>query len=246
MKQTYDHEFFKDHHAMTVYAARTILPIVLDALPSVRSTVDFGCGVGTWLSVLAEQGVEDLLGMDGAWVEKELLEIAEERFRKVDLERPIELDRRFDLAMALEVAEHLPPASAQGFVDSLTRASDFVLFSAAVPFQGGEGHVNEQWPDYWAGLFARCGFVPVDLVRRHIWKDRRVPVWYRQNLLLFVKESEKEHLDLDVSAHEGLPLSLVHPDLYLLRMEGAMTLRGGWRALRRGLQASLKKTIRGG
>jgi hypothetical protein len=64
--------------------------------------------------------------------------------------------RTFDLAICLEVAEHLPPEAAEGFIDSLTRLAPVVLFSAAITFQVGNQHLNGQWPDYWATLFRRA------------------------------------------------------------------------------------------
>lgn len=238
MKSIYDQRFFKDHHAMTVHAARTIVPLVLEALPPVHSAVDLGCGVGTWLSVLIEHGVEDVLGLDGSWVGRELLEIPETQFREADMEGDLSFERKFDLAIALEVAEHLSPEKAETFVGSLTRAADFVVFSAAVPYQGGEGHLNEQWPDYWAELFERQGFDGIDLVRQRVWTDPQIPVWYRQNILLFVRSDQRERLSLPaLDGATGRPLALVHPELYLLRLNQMSSLRGGWKSLRRGLRA---------
>ena len=87
--------------------------------------------------------------------------------------------------MSLEVAEHLPLESAETFVDSLTKHGNFIFFSAAAPFQTGTGHVNENWCEYWAALFAAKGFEPLDIIRDQIWSDESVPYWYRQNARLF-------------------------------------------------------------
>ena len=67
-----------------------------------------------------------------------------------DLNQPFTLDRTSDLVVCLEVAEHVPPLSAGDFIASLTRLASIILFSAAIPYQGGDGHLNEQWPEYWA------------------------------------------------------------------------------------------------
>ncbi|MCB1915672.1 MAG: methyltransferase domain-containing protein [Rhodocyclaceae bacterium] len=205
---------------MTIHSARTILSIVLDALPPVHSAVDFGCGVGTWLSVLRENGAEDIRGLDGPWVDPDLLQIPRQDFQTAHFEKTVVTERRYDLAISLEVAEHIPAAHAGSFVDSLTGAADMILFSAAIPFQGGVGHVNEQWPAYWGSLFAERGYAALDIVRRRIWDDDEIPFWYRQNVLLFVKRDRLPEVAAGgtEATEPGLPIALVHPDLYLARM----------------------------
>ena len=123
-----------------------------------HSAVDVGCGVGTWLSVLRERGVDTVRGFDGAWVRADLPTIPRESFIAVDLTERIPKSDRFDLAISVEVAEHLRRLAAETFVDSLVDLSDFVLFSAAIPHQGGKHHLNERWQDYWAGLFWARGY----------------------------------------------------------------------------------------
>jgi SAM-dependent methyltransferase len=118
----------------------------------VRSVVDFGCGSGVWLAAWQRLVVDDVIGVDGEQA-RSSLKISAERFLAADLRKPIRLGRRFDLAQSLEVAEHLPPQSASVFVETLTTHAPLILFSAAVPGQGGEHHVNEQPPEYWrAGI----------------------------------------------------------------------------------------------
>lgn len=93
--------------------------------------------------------------------------------------------------------------------------SDIVLFSAAIPGQGGENHINEQWPEFWSGLFNERGYVGLDFVRRRIWNDRRIPYWYKQNILLYVKEERISDLKLQDGFTQCFPLSVVHPELFL-------------------------------
>ena len=124
-------------------SAQIVLNHVLNLIPGVESVVDVGCGTDVWLSVLKEKGVKTIQGYDGNWVlDAEALAIPRECFSAVDLNKSFEVDRRFDLAMSMEVAEHLVPESSANFVRSLTRLSDIVLFSAAVPGQGGTNHIN--------------------------------------------------------------------------------------------------------
>ena len=134
----YDDTFYKDRHRKTQYAARNILSIILQSFPGIQSAVDVGCGVGTWLSVLKDMGIDDVQGIDGDWVNKDLLEIEQERFMVRDLGDVINTKRKYDLAISLEVAEHLPSSSAEGFVQSLTNMADIVLFSGAIAYQGEE------------------------------------------------------------------------------------------------------------
>ena len=96
--------------------------------------------------------------------------------------------RRYDLAISIEVAEHIEPGNAEEFVRLLTGLSDTVLFSAAIPGQGGTGHVNEQWPEYWAALFRASGYGAMDCLRTKIWDDAQIPFWYRQNCLIFAAQ----------------------------------------------------------
>jgi SAM-dependent methyltransferase len=180
----YDAEFFAEQRDGSRRSAGIVLPFVLERVP-VKSAVDVGCGVGTWLNRLVELGVEDVLGVDGAYARASGLEIPAERFVEHDLAEPLTLPRRFDLALSVEVAEHLPERVAARFVADLCRLAPVVLFSAAIPGQKGPGHVNEQWPAYWVAHFERQGYRVTDGLRPRLWDDERVDWWYAQNLLLF-------------------------------------------------------------
>lgn len=180
----YDHGFFAEQRDGSRRSAGVVLPLVLARL-QVRSAVDVGCGVGTWLAQLRELGVEDVLGVDGAYARTSGLEIPAERFVEHDLAEPLTLPRRFDLALSVEVGEHLPERVAARFVADLCRLAPAVLFSAAIPGQKGPGHVNEQWPAYWVAHFERHGYRVTDGLRPLLWDDARVDWWYAQNLLLF-------------------------------------------------------------
>jgi peptidoglycan/xylan/chitin deacetylase (PgdA/CDA1 family)/SAM-dependent methyltransferase len=188
MSALYTGAFYEGKREGARRSAMEILPVVLDWIRP-GSIVDVGCGTGTWLSVCHELGIEEYLGIDGEHVEEAALEIARERFRALDLTRPLLLGRQFDLVLCLEVAEHLPRACAPTFIDSLTSLGPVVLFSAAVPLQGGEHHVNEQWPEYWARLFRTRGYVAIDCLRDPFWSNPNVEPWYAQNLFVYVRDS---------------------------------------------------------
>jgi SAM-dependent methyltransferase len=198
-------------------SAQVVVPLVL-RLGQPRSVIDVGCGCGAWLAVFREHGVEDVWGVDGVYVDPGRLEIPSDRFVPWDLTRPLRLGRSFHLAVSLEVAEHLPAACARAFVEALAALAPLVLFSAAAPHQGGQNHVNEQWPAYWAEQFAASGYVPIDCLRRHLWDDNRVEWWYAQNLLLFADRAQLEALPLLRQEYElagGTVPALVHPKRYL-------------------------------
>jgi SAM-dependent methyltransferase len=183
-----------------------------------QSVLDVGCGLGGWLKVAGELGARDVRGIEGHWLDRSKLTIDPALVTLVDLENEFSLQRRFDLVICLEVAEHLSPASADRFVRCLTDHGDLVLFSAAIPFQEGHHHVNEQYPEYWAEKFSRLQFRPVDLIRPRLWNDGRVTLCYRQNILLFVRDSVLAgNARLRDEASQIRPLNLVHPRLHDVR-----------------------------
>ena len=165
-------------------------------------------------------------------------------YRSLDLAQPFGLERRFDLALSLEVAEHLPAASAAGFVESLVRLAPVVLFAAAIPGQGGVMHVNEQWPGYWAALFNEHGYVAIDAIRPQIWDMDEVQWWYAQNVLLLVKSGDlADQVRRRANSIATHPVrAVVHPRLYdgLRQAHSEETLR----QLCRRVPFALRRSIR--
>ncbi len=183
------------------------------------SVADVGCGRGAWLKAFHEKGSTLLLGFDGNWNDPETMIDPSITFQAVDLDRPFAISQRVELAMSLEVAEHLSPESSEALVRCLTDASDLVLFGAAYTGQGGARHINEQPHTYWARVFGRLGFVPFDLFRPALWGDERVAFWYRQNTFLYARASSPAHEGL---VARGAPpmadtafMDAIHPALYL-------------------------------
>jgi SAM-dependent methyltransferase len=217
--QTYTEDFFKWIEDGSTKSAKEIIPIIFEFIQP-KSVIDVGCGTGTWLSVFQEHGVEEIWGVDGDYVDQKNLEIPQDRFLSFDLKNPLSLDRQFDLVVSLEVAEHLPSDCAETFVDSLTRLGSVILFSAAIPFQGGTEHINEQWLDYWANYFQKKGYVAIDCIRPRIWENDNVEMWYAQNILIF---AQKDSLKLpqyyllknQFELTRENQLSIVHPKIYL-------------------------------
>jgi SAM-dependent methyltransferase len=222
----YDHRFYEEISDGARRSASVVVPILLRILPGVRSVIDFGCGAGVWLAEFELCGVLDVAGVDFGQGTDEYMFVSRERFRVADLSRPMPGLGKHDLAMSVEVAEHLPETAAQTFVRNVTSAADVVLFSAATPLQGGHNHVNERWPSYWIRLFRQMGFRCHDVIRPVIWKDKRVEWWYRQNLLLFTREGVGIPALQRMPSFEGL--DLVHPDNVASRFHPGHDEVGPW------------------
>lgn len=180
-------------------AAAIIVPALVE-LFAPQSVVDFGCGSATWVREFAARGVR-AIGFDSRPPKGE-------SYRQCNLETDMP-QAKGDLALCLEVAEHLSVARAPVLVKTLS-TFPLVVFAAGIPLQGGWGHVNEQWPDYWARLFAAHGYACSEDLRWRFWDDSRIPAWYRQDLLVFGRE--------DTLARHGLtqstPRRVVHPDTW--------------------------------
>jgi hypothetical protein len=239
----YTREFFDTIRGASRRSALAVAPLVLD-LVHPKSIVDVGCGDGTWLSVFRGLGISDTAGLDGEYVDRRQLQIPCDQFRATDLSSRFELSRTFDLAVSLEVAEHLPSQSAEGFVDSLTRLAPVVLFSAAIPLQGGTHHLNERWPDYWAALFKTHDYLPIDCIRGRIWADEQVEWYYAQNILIFASSARLRDDPALRRAYEATylqQLSLVHPKRFLQPFRCGV--RDSLRLLKQALMNAARKRI---
>lgn len=195
-----------------IRSARRIVPILIKSF-DFSSVVDFGCAQGGWLSVFQEQGIEEIQGIDGDWVDPQKLIIPEICFRCVDLSSydhdPAE---KYDLALCLEVAEHMEDKFSDQLIDNLAKSSDIILFSAAVPDQGGQHHVNERPPEYWKEKFHARGFEQQDWLRPHFWGDQEIAWWYRQNIMLYLKGSSNKPVTNRRSGFGGA--HLIHPTAF--------------------------------
>lgn len=182
--------------------------------------MDIGCGRGTWLKAFREACVERVFGIDGPWNSQENMVEEYIEFHPFDLNKEIKLQHheKFDLAMSVEVAEHLEPSSSQQFISSLTNFSDVIIFGAAYPFQGGANHINEQPQTYWASIFISHGYLPFDLFRPFMWGDKDVKFWYQQNTFMYVREGSVVYNNLLEKGFSPIPnlqfINCVHPLLF--------------------------------
>lgn len=198
-------------------------------LTQINSVVDFGCGIGTWLKTFKDNGIKTIKGFDGDWIDKGLLfkNISPKDFESIDFEyiEQQQIFKKYDLVLCLEVAEHISEKKAEQFINCLTQSGNIVLFSAAIPYQGGVCHINEQWPDYWHNIFSKYNYKPYDTIRHKIWDDDRIFYWYRQNILLYINDmdeslvEQKKKLLNESLVNNDVIMRLIHPDCYLSKCD---------------------------
>jgi SAM-dependent methyltransferase len=217
----YDAAFFDYVNTTSRAAANLIIPI-LNAALGPDSVLDVGCGQGEWLAAWERSGVNDVLGIDGDYVDLRKLQISADRFRGLDLTGGFDLQRQFDLVQCLEVAEHLPTACSDRLLDSLMRHGRLILFSAAPPGPGGHDHVNERSYEYWRQEFAHRGYVALDSLRPQIRGDERIASWYRYNPILYARRDTFPALSPSVQSSlipEGTPVADLAPLHYRIRKQ---------------------------
>ena len=210
--EIYHARWFDKQQERSARSAAVVVPIILSMVPDIRSVVDVGCGAGTWLAQFKARDVATIKGYDGGAADPSQMHIPAECFERTDLTELPFVTRRYDLAVCLEVGEHLPAASAPKLVKFLTDLSDVVLFSAALPGQGGRNHINEQPLSYWRKMFAEEEYDFWDVVRPRLWDDDRVEWWYRQNMVLAIKRGAPVTVGARPVA-DGDLIDIVHPGL---------------------------------
>ncbi len=184
-----------------------------------KSVIDIGCGVGTFLYAFKKLGVNEVMGLDGDWVNKQLMSkyLEPNEFKPINLSEFEDVKKKYELAICLEVAEHIGERFSDNLIKTIVHASDVIIFSAASPYQQGQHHINEQWPDYWIRKFSKHDFHFYDVLRSTLWNNPDVDFWYKQNIFLVM---HKDHLfdeqwinDLKKNTFNNL----IHPDAFIKR-----------------------------
>lgn len=214
----YNSGFYQRIRAGCQASAAAVVPVVLEHTQPI-TVVDVGCGEGWWAQAFldAEGGADEATGIDGDYVDIQAPDIYRIAYDLADpdlAQRLVDFEG-FDLAVSLEVAEHLPVERGPSFIADLCALAPVVLFSAAQPHQGGTGHVNCQPPRYWASLFNEQGFEVSGALRWLLWENLDVEPWYRSNLLIAAREpDDMPHLfDTPLAP----PWHVTAPDLWLTR-----------------------------
>lgn len=179
-------------------SAELVVPLILEKFNDVNTVVDIGCGQGWWSRAFLDAGVEIVTSVDGDWVNDPVVDLVRLDITSDPLPSPT-----FDLAISLEVMEHIPTEASHRVAHWMATHADVVVFSCAIPHQGGAGHISERWHTEWVELFAEYDLHPDDSIRTAIWDDERIEPWYRQNLLVFCTDGKM-----------GGPLNIVHPDIW--------------------------------
>lgn len=215
-------------------AAQEIVPFILEFCPA-KKVLDVGCGLGTWAQVFKENGA-DVLGLDWDGVDRNLLVLDKKEFIPTDLEKGFQLQQKFDLIICLEVAEHLSPESSKTFINALIEHSDLIIFSAAIPNQGGDNHVNEQPFDYWVKLFQHHGYHFYDCFREKFWKNDNIEWWYKQNMFLVSK------LEFPFSKTTN-PNLYIHPGLFEKKIKEINRFYNGEHSIKVGFKFFIKTIL---
>ena len=110
-----------------IISAKKILNIIFQYYRP-KNIIDVGCGSGSWLKAAGDMGVESLTGIDGKWLKREMLLSDDIKLITHDLDKSIPPSGNFELAISLEVAEHLPENRAESFIEDLCKLSNVILF----------------------------------------------------------------------------------------------------------------------
>lgn len=215
---TYNFDWHVRHGDLTDSSARIMLE-TLKGVFDFKTVLDVGCGDGRWLKQCSALGVEAFIGVDGPWTDGRRLLISADKIKIHDLANRFDLNRRFDLAISVEVAEHVAPEHSEQFIANLVAHSDCVLFGAAIPYQGGFRHINERWQSSWAEIFERQGYRVFDLLRSTLWTNTSIHVWYKQNTLTYINRKRNDLIEsatnyLAAKGISELPMDIVHPEKY--------------------------------
>lgn len=220
---TFDDAMYERIRAGAQRSAEIVAPRIDAAFKQPQTVVDFGGGEGWWAAEFATNDrVPVLVDIESPAVTAPGIV----RVKTLDVDADTGAPRAtFDLALCLEVVEHLPDAQGRALVGLLCNLAPAVAFSAAIPGQGGHGHVNEQWPGYWAAQFAEHGYACSDALRWEFWNDAEVEPWYRQNLLVFAPANRLIKAGL---RRTPAPAAVVHPAIYGWRLQELGRLGGNY------------------
>lgn len=207
----YNENYYKRHQDGSYQSALQILKY-LKSFIDFKSVIDFGCGMGTWCKALGELKISDFLGIDQHTYDVSYMIISKEKYLQYDLRKPLTLSKKTDIVISVEVAEHIEPEYSSIFISNLCSHSDIVLFSAALPGQGGTNHVNEQLCSYWVNLFAQKGFALLDCIRPYVWNNETVEIWYRNNTLLFIADCIYDSIASKIVTCP-FPVDIIHPGM---------------------------------
>ncbi len=204
----YNEDFYNDNISYTEQSPSIILGILSNII-EINSFCDVGGGTGLWTREFIklknnDVDLDHICCIDGNYITEKQLLIPKKCFLSFDLEKRITLNEKYDLVVSLEVAEHLNSDRSYSFVEDLVNLGDTILFSAAVPGQDGDGHINEQHMTYWVDKFKQHGYEPFDVIRPAIQDNENIPFWYKQNIIVFAKKGTYNYKTLSKVNNKAL------------------------------------------
>lgn len=218
LSEFYGNSFYEMHKAGMKKSAEIVLDVFYKYFKP-QTVIDIGCGQGAWLAAAEKLGAQLTKGIDGPWVNTRNLASKNIDFEACDFSSNLpKIDKKFELCISLEVAEHIPKEKESEFINLLCQSSDTILFSAAIKNQGGQNHINEQWQSHWINEFDSRGYICIDFLRKRLWKNQNVEWWYRQNIFIFVKKSNIDLLNI-FPKQELMISDIVHPELFETKTE---------------------------
>ena len=158
----------------------------------VRSVVDLGCGVGSYLDAAHDMGIAPLKGYEinlsiaNCYIPEHL-----RQFISSDDITSALPGGGFDCSWSVEVGEHIQPEGTEQFVSNLVNLTRrLTLLSCAPPGQRGTAHINLRPKEEWVELMTRHGmrYLPteVDHTVSH-WSSLGAPSYILRNLMIFSK-----------------------------------------------------------
>lgn len=220
-------------------SAYEIIPYLIEIFKP-NSILDVGCGTGTWLKVAQDYGVQDILGIDGHYINQDHLEIDKLHFIAFDLQQTLNIGRKYSMVFCLEVAEHLDEIYADNLIAGLVKHSDIIIFSAALPGQGGQNHLNEQPFEYWFEKFNKHGYTAIDIIRDKFWNNNNVDWWYKQNAFVITNRIDI----LNAFKNEKSINTYIHPTLFRLYVKEFSSLKMVYSSPVKILKSCLSKLFR--
>ena len=188
----YDGDFFDSNQeeglSMTIWSVPLFQKIF-----NFKSLIDVGSATGHYLKTCIDAGVDDVMGLEGSPEAFKKLIVDKKYVIMHDFRDPYTFHRKWDLAISIEVAEHIDGIYADNYVKILTDSSDTVLLTAAPPGQGGTAHVNEQPQEWWIARFSTFGFAYDKATTRQVKegieeaeeKGFGVAPWLKPNVMVF-------------------------------------------------------------
>ena len=218
----YDKNYYQKHEHGSYISALEILKYIKSFI-DFKSVIDFGCGMGTWCKAMEDLEIDNVLGVDQHVYDSEYMLISEEKYLQYDLRKKMPQSYTADLAISVEVAEHIEAEYSEIFIHNLCMCSDLILFSAALPFQGGTGHINEKACSFWNEIFSKFGYEAVDCIRPYFWNNDNIEIWYRNNCILYIKNNLRQQILKSIPTQQ-YPLDIVHPAMLerILKKKGVI------------------------